>query len=143
MCQALTGDLYDGLDLRLAIRTVAAQGVGDTVFIWEGERLVGFAICRYGHRSEAGSGNCLVRFGAARPGRDAAAHFDQLLDACRRLAADAALSHLWVGVNTSRHRAYRQLLARGFRTAIQGVTMHRPNDVGYDREDALILDDWR
>jgi GNAT superfamily N-acetyltransferase len=143
MCQALTAELYDGLDLRSAIRAVAAQAVGDTVFTWEGGRLVGFAVCRYGHRSEAGSGNCLVRFGAVRPGPNAARHFDQLLDACRWLAAEAALSHLWVGVNASRHDAYRQLLDRGFCTQIQGVTMHRPNDVGYDREDAFILDDWR
>jgi hypothetical protein len=143
MCRTLTEELYEGLDLRAAIRAVAAQGVGDTVFMWDGGRLCGFAICRYGPRSEAGAGNCLVRFGAVRPGPNAARHFDLLLDACQRLAADAALSQLWVGVNTARHNACRQLLARGFRTEIQGVTMHRPNDAGYDREDALILDDWR
>jgi hypothetical protein len=33
--------------------------------------------------------------------------------------------------------------ANGFRTVIQGVTMHRPNDWGYSRSGLFALDDWR
>jgi hypothetical protein len=50
---------------------------------------------------------------------------------------------LIVGANMGRHEAYRALLARGFRIEIQGVTMHRPNEPGYDRPDVYIIDDWR
>jgi hypothetical protein len=35
------------------------------------------------------------------------------------------------------------MVARGFRTVIQGVAMHRPNEVGYSRAGVYILDDWR
>lgn len=43
----------------------------------------------------------------------------------------------------ARHEAYRHLVGSGFRTEIQGVTMHRPNEPGYSRADAFVLDDWR
>jgi hypothetical protein len=35
------------------------------------------------------------------------------------------------------------LVGRGFRTAIQGVAMHKDNDPGYCRPGAYIIDDWR
>jgi hypothetical protein len=35
------------------------------------------------------------------------------------------------------------MLRRGFRTVIQGVTMHRPNQPGYSRPGLFALDDWR
>ena len=47
------------------------------------------------------------------------------------------------GTNMGRHKAYRALLARGYRTEIQGVTMHRPNEPGYNRPGVYIIDDWR
>ena len=37
------------------------------------------------------------------------------------------MANVLAGVNLAREEAYRQMLARGFRTMIQGVTMHRPN----------------
>ena len=37
----------------------------------------------------------------------------------------------------------RQLAARGFRTAVQGVNMHRRNEPGYCRLGVYIIDDWR
>jgi hypothetical protein len=58
-------------------------------------------------------------------------------------AAEVGATRLTLGVNTARHEAYRQLLTAGFRTDIPGVTMHRPNEPGYDREDVRLLDDWR
>jgi hypothetical protein len=53
------------------------------------------------------------------------------------------MSNLLAGVNMARHEAYQLLAARGFRTAILGVTMHRQNDPGYCRPGAYVIDDWR
>jgi len=39
--------------------------------------------------------------------------------------------------------AYRAMQQRGFRTQLQGVTMHRPNEPGYSRPNVFVLDDWR
>jgi hypothetical protein len=47
------------------------------------------------------------------------------------------------GANMARHEAYRHLVARGYRTEIQGVTMHRDNDPGYSCPGVYVLDDWR
>jgi hypothetical protein len=52
------------------------------------------------------------------------------------------MERLEAGVNMGRHAAYRSLIGRGFRTDIQGVTMHRPNDSGYSRPDLYVIDDW-
>lgn len=41
------------------------------------------------------------------------------------------------------HEAYRILLARGFRTTLQGVAMHRPNAAAYSKPDLFVIDDWR
>jgi hypothetical protein len=68
---------------------------------------------------------------------------ERLLDACEALAGTEGLSRLEVGVNMARHEAYRTMLARGFRTAIQGVAMHRPNEPGYNRPGVYLIDDWR
>ena len=59
------------------------------------------------------------------------------------LAVAAGMSNLLAGANMARHEAYRHLIARGFRTEIQGVTMHRQNDPGYCRSGVYIIDDWR
>lgn len=70
-------------------------------------------------------------------------HFDRLLDACEALAASQGMERLLeAGVNMGRHEAYRSLIGRGFRTDIQGVTMHRPNDSGYSRLGLYVIDDW-
>jgi len=53
------------------------------------------------------------------------------------------MSNLLAGANMARHEAYRHLVARGFRTEIQGVAMHRQNDPGYCRPGVYIIDDWR
>jgi len=36
-----------------------------------------------------------------------------------------------------------QIREHGFRTMIQGVTMHRPNEPGYSAPGLFVLDDWR
>jgi hypothetical protein len=35
------------------------------------------------------------------------------------------------------------MLARGFRTFLEGVAMQRPNEPGYNRPDCFVIDDWR
>ena len=140
----LSDELYAGLDLRAEIRTVAARNLGDTVLLWDDDsRLAGFAICHLGPASEAGDGVCFVKFGAVRPGSGAAERFAALLDACAGLAAAAGMTTVVAGVNTAREEAYRAMLARGFHTQIQGVTMHRPNEPGYSQPGLFVLDDWR
>jgi predicted N-acetyltransferase YhbS len=140
----LAEEFYSGLDLGGEIRTVAARGLGDTVLTWDGDgRLAGFAICHWGPDSEAGEGCCFVKFGAARTGPGGEERFSRLLSACGGLAAAAGQPNLLAGVNLAREEAYRHMLRGGFRTQIQGVAMHRPNESGYSRSGLFVLDDWR
>jgi len=144
-CRDLTEALHEGLDLGAEIRTVQAQGLGDTVLLEEpaGNGLKGFALCHYGPCSEAGEGTCFVKFGAVRPGPAAGERFDRLLDACAALAMAVGMPKLQAGVNMARQEAYGHMVGRGFRTEIQGVTMHRPNEPGYSRPGVYVVDDWR
>jgi predicted N-acetyltransferase YhbS len=143
-CRELTEELYPGFDLRGEIRTVAARALGDTALLWDQEsRLAGFAVCHWGPTSEAGEGCCYIKFAAVRPGTGAEDRFSALLDTCAGLAGDAGMPNILAGVNLAREEAYRRMLARGFRTMIQGVTMHRPNEPGYSAPGLFVLDDWR
>ncbi len=142
-CRAVTGAIYEGLDLEREIVAADRQGLGDTVILVEDGGLAGFAVCHCGARTEAGSGACFVKFGAVRPGDGAAARFERLLDTCEALAAERGLSRLMAGVNTARHGAYRALLGRGYRAMINGVTMLRPSEPAYNRPDAYVIDDLR
>jgi hypothetical protein len=146
-CRNLTDALYEGLDLRDEIQAVHAQGLGETVLLWDGApdggKLAAFAVCHHGPDSEAGNGAYLVKFGAVRPSVRAEQEFTLLLDACETLAARVGMPRLLAGVNMARHEAYCHMVARGFRTEIQGVTMHRPNEPGYSRPGVFVLDDWR
>ncbi len=140
----LTNEIYDGLDLAAEIRTVAARGLGDTVLVWDGpSRLGAFAVCHWGPGSEAGEGLLYVKFGAARAGGDAQRRFALLVDACGALGARIGMTNVLAGVNLAREEAYRHLLARGFRTQVQGVAMHRPNEPGFSRPGVFVVDDWR
>jgi predicted N-acetyltransferase YhbS len=143
-CRELTEEIYAGLDLGAEIRTVTARSLGDTILLWDAaSRLAGFAICHWGPASEADAGCCFVKFGAVRPGPGVAERFASLLDACSALAVAAGMTSVLAGVNLAREEAYRQMVARGFRTEIPGVTMHRPNESGYSRPGVYVLDDWR
>jgi len=144
-CRDLTGTLYEGLDLGAEIQAVQAQGLGETVLLGDmaGAGLDGFAVCHHGPCSEAGDGACFIKFGAVRPGSAAGETFDSLLHACEALAAAVGMPKVLAGVNMARDEAYRHLVGRGFRTEIQGVTMHRPNEPGYSRGGVFVLDDWR
>jgi len=142
-CRALTDAILPGLDLAVEVEAATDQAIGDTVLVRDGGALGAFAVCHVGAGSEAGSGAAYVKFGAVRPGPDAARHFDRLLSACEGFARSRGAGRLIAGVNAARHSAYRALLERGFRTMLQGVAMQRPNDPGFNRSDCFVLDDWR
>ncbi len=142
-CREVAESIYEGLDLTDEIRTTFAQDVGDTVLLEGAKGIAGFAICHYGARSEAGADTCFVKFGAVRSGPSAGHDYTRLIDACESLAVAVGMPILLAGVNMGRHEAYRALVARGFRTEIQGVAMHRHNDAGYCRPGAYVIDDWR
>jgi len=142
-CAELTGAIYEGFNVEREIRAVAEQKLGETVTVWDGSRLAGFAVCHCGAGSEAGSGALYVKFGAARPSLAAEQNFNRLLEACEAFAASRGLEKLVAGVNTARVAAYRRMLARGFRSFIQGVAMLRSEDRGYNRPDVYVIDDWR
>lgn len=135
--------IYTGLDVRGEIRAVAAQQLGDTVLLWGDGGLHGLAICHMGPGTEAGGGNCYVKFGAVRPGASAAQLFDQLLQACEAAARRRGLTRLIAGVNTARIEACQMMLEHGFRTDRQGVAMHHHNEAGYSRAGVYLIDDWR
>ena len=69
--------------------------------------------------------------------------FDTLLEACESLAAGRGLERIEAGVNLGRGQAYRRMLARGFRTDIQGVAMQKPDEPAYNRPEVYVIDDWR
>lgn len=142
-CRDVAGTLYPGLDLSGEIGATHAQGLGDTVLVEGAGGVAAFAVCHYGPRSEAGADSCFIKFGAVRDGPAAEQNYLRLLDACGALAVAVGTPNLLAGANMARHEAYRHLVARGFRTVIQGVTMHRQNDPGYCRPSVYIIDDWR
>ncbi|WP_167534742.1 GNAT family N-acetyltransferase [Streptomyces tendae] len=144
LCHSLTEAVYKGLNLEREIVTALAQGVGDTILLHgAGSELDGLAVCHCGAGSEAGADVCYVKFGAVRPGPEAANRFERLLDACEQLAAERGLGELDAGTNLGRPDTYRRMIDRGLRTRLQGVTMHRPNEPGYSHPDAYVIDDWR
>lgn len=142
-CRNIAESVYPGLDLTGEIRATHAQQLGDTVLLEGLGGVAAFAICHYGPRSEAGADTCYVKFGIVRDGSSSEQYFVRLIDACEALAVDVGMPNLLAGANMARHEAYRLLVGRGFRTAIQGVYMHRGNDPGYCRPGAYIIDDWR
>jgi GNAT superfamily N-acetyltransferase len=142
-CGRLTDALYAGLNVEREIRAVHTQGLGETLLLWNDRDLAGFAVCHFGPGTEAGRDKCYVKFGAVQDGPTSGPLFDRLLDACEGLASSRGIARLEAGVNLARHEAYHKLRARGFRTDIQGVAMHRPNEPGYNRPGVYLIDDWR
>jgi hypothetical protein len=117
--------------------------LGDTILLEGGGRLAAFAICHYGPRSEAGEGKCFIKFGAVRATSAAERDYGRLLNATEALAVSVGMPALLAGANLARHEAYQFLVGHGFRTEIQGVTMHQRNEQGYSRPGVYIIDDWR
>ena len=59
------------------------------------------------------------------------------------MATTEGLARMLAGVNTYRSEAYRQMLAHGFRSDIQGIAMHKPNKSAYHHSGVYVIDDWR
>ena len=142
-CREVTDTIYEGLDVTSEIEAVAAQNLGDTILLWDDSRLMAVAVCHVGPGTEAGSGVCYIKFGAVRQDAAAEKYFSRLIDACEEMALGRQLSRIVAGVNTARHEAYRQMLASGFTTNMQGVVMSKPNEAGYNRPGVYLIDDWR
>jgi len=135
--------VFPGLDLSGEIQSVSTQGLGDTVLLIDRRGLIGFAVCHRGAGSEAGSNTVYMKFGVVRAGQSAGEAFDRLLLACEQYAVSVGMKRLVAGVNTGRRDAYVRMLRSGFRPFIQGVAMHSPDELGYDRPDVYAIDDLR
>lgn len=143
-CGRVTDATYPGLDVGREIQAAAAQKLGDTVLAFgDGGEIDGFAVCHTGAGSEAGTGTCFVKFGAALPGPGAAERFSRLIQACEGFAARSGAEVVVAGVNTGRRPAYQALLDRGYKPQLIGVTMHRPDESAYHDDSAWVIDDWR
>ena len=143
-CSELTGEIYPGFEVEREIRAAERQKLGDTVLVHGPSGVLdAFAVCHSGPGTEAGSGVCYVKVGAARPGPDAAERFGRLIEACEAEAARRGAAVVVAGVNTARRGAYGALLDRGFRAEMIGVTMHDAADEGYHHPAAWVIDDWR
>jgi GNAT superfamily N-acetyltransferase len=141
-CARLTNKIDKGLDLTGEMQSVLRRQTGDVVLTYKRGVLDAFAICMNGPGSEGGAKTCYVKFGAARGGAGAAERFEQLLDACDAFAASRGAS-VEAGVNMAREDAWKRMRAHGYRVAMQGVAMQRPNGEGFNRPDAYVIDDWR
>ena len=143
-CARVTHATYSGLDLTREIETTAAQKLGDTVVVYDDAGGIdAFAVCHVGAGSEAGTGTCFIKFGAALPGLGADGRFARLLAACESFAAQQGAQAVLAGVNSSRRGAHQTLLDRGYKAQLVGVTMHQPDESAYHDESAWVIDDWR
>jgi hypothetical protein len=141
-CAKLTGKIKKGFDLTGEIRAALAQRTGDVVLIHTRRVLDGFAVCLTGPGSEGGEKTCYIKFGVARGGVGAGDRFDRLLQACDEFASSRGVA-LEAGVNLARVDAYWWMRKHGYRVLMQGVAMQRPNEQGFNRPDAYVIDDWR
>ncbi len=142
-CREVADSIYPGLDLTEEIRSAHAQDLGDTMLVEGPKGIAAFAVCHYGPKSEAGADTCFIKFGAVRDTATAGADYQRLLDACESLSVAVGMPTVLAGTNLARQEAYEALAARGYRTAIQGVNMHRNNEPGYCRPGVYAIDDWR
>jgi GNAT superfamily N-acetyltransferase len=143
-CREVTEANFEGLDLAREIRSVAEQKLGDTILVWDGAKLAGFAVCHAGPGTEAGTGICYVKFAAVRTGPRAQKNFGRLLEAVEAFAQSVGAKKITAGVNLARREAFQEMRSRGFRTEMQGVAMETGDaSSGYNRVGVYILDDWR
>jgi hypothetical protein len=142
-CRDLSGSVYKGLDLEREIMAVRDQKLGDTVMLWDGDALTGFAVCHCGSGTEAGNETCYVKFATAGKGPKAGDSFDELLSACEQYARTRGMKDVLAGVNTGCHDAYQRMIAAGFRTEFVGVLMLNPNLPAFDNPDSYVICDLR
>lgn len=143
-CREVTDANFRGLDVGIEVRAIAEQGLGDTILLWNDQRLAAFAACHTGAGSEGGSGACYVKFAAVRPGPRASEDFVRLLGGVETFARTAGAPKITAGVNLARREAFQAMIACGFRNDRQGVAMETGDATsGYNRAGVYILDDWR
>lgn len=146
-CLHLTNNIYEGLDLRKEIKATHNQKLGDTIVLYDNmhgnEKAFGLAVCHYGAGTEAGSDVCYVKFGAVLPNKYGKEKFTELLSAVEQLASEEGISKINAGVNLERHTAVKVMLNNGFKTDLQGVSMYKPNEQGYNLPNAYVIDDMR
>jgi GNAT superfamily N-acetyltransferase len=142
-CRALCGQIYQGLDPGCEIEAVSEQSLGDTVLIYENNRLQSFAICHTGAGTEAGEGNAYIKFAALHPEYASAKPLNRLLEAVEGLARHNGCDTIIAGVNLARKACFEAMNDAGYRTVQQGLAMHFNNDPGFNTPDVFVLDDWR
>jgi N-acetylglutamate synthase-like GNAT family acetyltransferase len=146
-CLHLTNNIYEGLDLRKEIRTIHNQKLGDTIVLYDNmhrdQKAFGLALCHFGAGTEAGSDVCYIKFGAVLPSENTKGKFVELLSAVKQLASENNISKITAGVNLERHNAAKTMLNDGFKTDLQGVSMYKPNEQGYNLPNAYVIDDMR
>jgi len=142
-CRRLADRIHGGLDLSREIESLESLGTGDTILLEDASGISGFALCHSGPGSEAGSGQVYLKFAAVAPGDGAAGRLANLLEACEGFALSQGQGRVVAGVNTARTRAVELLAEVGYQTFMSGIALHKPNDPGFCREDAFVLDDWR
>jgi len=142
-CRAVANSVHPGLDLTREIRSIDADGFGETLLVERGGGIVAFACCHQGAGSEAGSAQAVVKFAAVKSGAGAAADFSTLLQASEAFASGRGVGRLVAGTNTGRCECYRAMLQAGFRSWMNGIAMFRPEGDGYNRPGVYVIDDWR
>ena len=142
-CKEITFSIHQGLDLTDEIEELQHQALGEMVIVQDQGQIAGFAICHIGPGTEASSGTAQIKFAATRPGLRAQENFESLLSACEDLAFQRGLNKLTAGINTARRAVYTAMMKRDFKVVQQGVAMHRPDDMAYDKADSYVIDDWR
>lgn len=136
----LCDTIYPGLDLSVEIEALASCKVGETIFIKnEHKATVGFAVCHYGHGSEATSNSCYIKFAAASNEEQ----FSLLLSECLKHSSEFGVTHILAGINTARHEAYKTMLENGYKIKVVGVAMLRAQHDGFNRPGVFVIDDWR
>lgn len=139
----LTDGVFPGLDVTAEAADLAERGLGETLLLESGGRLDALALCHVGPGSEASEGQVLVKFAAARGGKNAHRRFERLLAACEAYAALRGAAQLIAGTNTGRAEAYELMQRAGFRTLMNTIAMTRPGTDGYNRPEIFAIDDWR
>lgn len=146
-CLHLTNNICEGLDLRKEIRATHNQKMGDTIVLYKNtcraERAFGLVICNYGARTEAASDTCHIKFGTVLPSEDAKWKFAKLLSTVKPLASEKGVSKIHAGIHMERHNAVKTMLNDGFKTDLQGVSMYKLNEQGYNSPNACVIDDMR
>jgi GNAT superfamily N-acetyltransferase len=143
-CSQVTDRIYKGLNVEREIRAVIDQRLGDIILLDFNNTPEGFAVCHCGPGTEAGSGNCYIKFAAVSPGAGALQNFLRLLDACAAFASERGIIKLSAGVNEGRQEAYRRMNEYGFSTWRQGLAMETGDPTsGYNHPGVFVLDDWR